>query len=187
MIVPGWVYWVAIAALAAAVFGQQARVANAKRETSEVRAEFDRIARERAEDLAKYRQEKADLAAAHAAAQQETVDEYQKKLRLANDRVNERSAMVGRLRAQLADFATLGRTPGDTDTAVIQRAGDRLQALGGLLDEGIGLVAEGAAPDAERNVQIKMQRGRHGKTPFAQRQPDRESCPDAQTTPGQLS
>lgn len=156
MIVPGWVYWVAIAALAAAVFGQQARVANAKRETSEVRAEFDRIARERAEDLAKYRQEKADLAAAHAAAQQETVDEYQKKLRLANDRVNERSAMVGRLRAQLAEFASVRRESGETDSAVLQRAGDKLEALRGLLDEGIELVAEGAAHTERRDAEVAL-------------------------------
>lgn len=156
MIVPSWVYWVAIAALAAAVFGQQTRVANAKRETSAVRAEFDRIGRERAEDLAKYRQEKADLAAAHAAAQQETVDEYQKKLRLANDRVNERSAMVGRLRAQLAEFASISRTPADSDSAVLQRAGDRLQTLGGLLAEGSELLAEGVAIIERRDAEVKL-------------------------------
>ena len=159
MIVPSWVYWVAIAALGAVVFGQQARVANAKRETSEVRAEFDRIGRERAEDLAKYRQEKADLAAAHAAAQQETVDEYQKKLRLANDRINERSTMVGRLRAQLTEFAAVSRKPGETDSAVLQRAGDKLATLRGLLVQGAELVAEGANIVERRDAEVALLAG----------------------------
>lgn len=156
MIVPSWVYWVAIAALAAAVFGQQARVSNAKREIAGLRADVAEEMRERAEDLAKYRQEKADLAAAHAAAQQETVDEYQKKLRLANDRVNERSAMVGRLRAQLVEFSAISRTPADSDSAVLQRAGDRLQTLGGLLAEGSELLAEGVAIIERRDAEVTL-------------------------------
>ena len=159
MIVPSWVYWVAIAALGAVVFGQQARVANAKRETAEVRAEFDRIARERAEDLANYRQEKAELAAAHAVAQQETVDAYQKKLLVANDRINERSAMVGRLRAQLAEFASISRTPADSDSAVLQRAEHRLQAVGSLLVQGAELVAEGANIVERRDAEVALLAG----------------------------
>lgn len=159
MIVPSWVYWVAIAALAAAVFGQQARVSNAKREIAELRADVAEEMRERAEDLAKYRQEKADLAAAHAAAQQETVDEYQKKLRLANDRVNERSAMVGRLRAQLAEFAAISRTPADSDASVLQRTEHRLQAVGSLLVEGAELAAAGASIVERRDAEVALLAG----------------------------
>ena len=156
MIVPSWVYWMAIAALAAAVFGQQTRVANAKRETSAVRAEFDRIGRERAEDLAKYRQEKADLAAAHAAAQQETVDEYQKKLLVAQGRINQRDVLIGRLRADQANLTSVRRGPDETDASVLQRTEHRLQAVGSLLVEGAGLVAEGANLVERRDAEVAL-------------------------------
>jgi len=154
MIVPGWVYWIAIAALAAAVMGQQARVANAKRETAEVRAEIDREKRERAEDLAAYRAEKAAVAAEHAANQQGLTDDFQKRLLLAQDERNRRDVLIGRLRAQIATFTTISRTPGESDTAVIERAADRLKTLGGLLDEGVGLVAEGAAIVGRRDAEV---------------------------------
>lgn len=159
MIVPSWVYWVGIAALAAAVFGQQTRVANAKRETSEVRAEFDRIGRERAEDLAKYRQEKADLAAAHAAAQQETVDEYQKKLLVVQGRINQRDVLIGRLRADQANLTSVRRGADETDASVLQRTEHRLQAVGSLLVEGAGLVAEGANLVERRDAEVELLAG----------------------------
>lgn len=159
MIVPSWVYWVVIAALTAAVFGQQARVANAKRETSEVRAEFDRIGRERAEELAKYRQEKADLAAAHAAAQQETVDEYQKKLLVAQGRINQRDVLIGRLRADQANLTSVRRGADETDASVLQRTEHRLQAVGSLLVEGAGLVAEGANLVERRDAEVELLAG----------------------------
>ena len=159
MIVPSWVYWVVIAALTAAVFGQQARVANAKRETSEVRAEFDRIDRERAEELAKYRQEKADLAAAHAAAQQETVDEYQKKLLVAQGRINQRDVLIGRLRADQANLTSVRRGPDETDASVLQRTEHRLQAVGSLLVQGAELAAEGASIVERRDAEVALLAG----------------------------
>jgi 3-methyladenine DNA glycosylase/8-oxoguanine DNA glycosylase len=63
MIVPSWMYWVAIAALGAAVLGQQVRVSNAQRATAQLRLEYETEMRGRAEDLAKYREEKAAIAA----------------------------------------------------------------------------------------------------------------------------
>lgn len=154
MIVPGWVYWIAIAALAAAVMGQQARVANAKRETAEVRAEIDREKRERAEDLAAHRAEKAAVAAEHAANQQGLTDDFQKRLLLAQDERNRRDVLIGRLRAQIATFTTISREPGDTDASVIERATDRLQAVGGLLASGAELVAEGAGIVRRRDAEV---------------------------------
>lgn len=175
MIVPSWVYWVAIAALAAVVLGQQARVANAKRETAEVSAAIDKEKRERAEDLAAYRQEKADLAAAHAANQQGLTDDFQKKLLLAQDERNRRDVLIGRLRAQISTFATVDRQPGDSDAVVIERAGDKLKTLGGLLASGAELVGEGAGIVQQRDAEVAAL--------LEQVRVDRQACSAQRTSP----
>lgn len=154
MIVPSWVYWLAIAGLGAALLGQQVRVGNAKRETLALQLQYEKEQRGRADDLAKYRQEKAAIAAAHAASQQELTDAFQTKLRLAQDERNRRDVLIGRLRAQLADYTTIRREPGDTDTAVIERASDRLKTVGGLLASGAELVAEGAGIVQRRDAEV---------------------------------
>lgn len=154
MIVPSWMYWVAIAALGAAVLGQQVRVSNAQRATAQLRLDYEKEQRGRADDLAKYREEKATIAATHATNQQELTDAFNKKLRLAQDAVNERSALVGRLRGQLASYTTLDRTSGAPDAVIIERATHRLATLGGLFDEGLGLVAEGAAHLERRDAEV---------------------------------
>jgi hypothetical protein len=152
--IPAWVYWLALAGLGAALLGQQVRLGNAKRETMVLQLQYEKEQRGRADDLAKYREEKAAIAATHATNQQELTDAFNKKLRLAQDAVNERSALVGRLRAQLASYTTLDRTSGAPDAAVIQRAADRLQAVGTLLAEGVELAAEGAAVVQRRDAEV---------------------------------
>lgn len=156
MIVPSWVYWVAIAALGAVVFGQQARVANAKRESLALQLQYEKEQRGRADDLAKFRQEKAAIAAAHATSQQELTDDFQKRLRLAQDERNRRDVLIGRLRGQLAEYTTIHRAPGESDTAVIERAADRLKAVGGLLASGAELVAEGASLIEQRDAEVAL-------------------------------
>lgn len=155
-VIPSWVYWVIIAALGALVFTQQTRIEKVKRETAELRSAYDKQGRERAEELANYKDEKAKIAAEHAAAQQGITDDFQKQLRAAQDRLNERSALVGRLRAQIASYTSISRTPGETDAVVIQRATDRLQAVGSLLAEGTELVAEGASIVERRDAEVAL-------------------------------
>jgi hypothetical protein len=159
MIVPSWVYWLAIAGVASLVVGQEARVQSLKADIANIGAERDKEARARAEDLANYRSEKADLARQHATQQQETVDAYQEKLRLAQGNIARRDQLIGGLRKQLAAYATVDRTPGESDTAVIQRATDRLQTLAGLLAEGAGLVAEGTTIVERRDAEVALLAG----------------------------
>lgn len=173
MIVPSWVYWLAIAGLGAALLGQQVRVGNAKRETLALQLQYEKEQRGRADDLAKFRQEKAAIAAAHATSQQELTDDFQKRLRLAQDERNRRDVLIGRLRAQLADYTTISRTPGESDTAVIERAADRLKAVGGLLAEGAELVAEGAVIVERRDAEVALLAG--------QVRVDRAACEPSQS------
>ena len=154
-IVPSWVYWIAIAALGAAVAGQEARVQITKTNTEKVRREWseDREARHAA--ALRLVEFNAKLQSEHAAAQQESEDAFNKEKLALERRVRDGSATAQWLRSQLAAYTARGGAGGETDAAACERAQHRLAQVGELLAEGVELLVEGRGIVERRDAEVK--------------------------------
>lgn len=153
-LIPDWAYWVAIAALAAAVGVQQVRVANLKADVAQVEkardgetAARERAAREHADKL-------RDLQARHAEEQQQKETDYETKLAKLEKDKRADAAVAGQLRDKLAAFAARSQQPGETDTAAVERYANRLGIVSGLLAESIDLVTEGRSVIERRDAEV---------------------------------
>lgn len=156
MILPTWWPLAAGAALVTVIGVQQVRVANLKTDvaTLEQVAARDDAARQKAARLDA--DEKRALQAQHAAQQQENTDAFTIKLTaLQAARAADASTVVG-LRRDLASYAARGGRAGETDAARASRAEDRLAALAGLLDQGIGLVGESRGVVGQRDAEVAV-------------------------------
>lgn len=153
-LIPRWVYAAVIAALLAAVGVQQIRVANGATELAqEKQARSDEKA-ERAQMALNHTRSIAKLQADHAFNQQVKEQDYAaKQKKLAAARAAD-AVIVGELRDTIAVFAAGDRRPGEPDAVALQRARDRLEIVGGLLAEGVGLVTEGKGIIAGRDAEV---------------------------------
>lgn len=156
MIIPDRFYQIAIAALLVAVGLQQVRIAHAHTQlalTKQDHAEvLSRISELTSESLA------AALAAqsAHATQTQENENAFRKlQTSAAAAAVSERAA-VQRLRDRSAAYSHVVAAPGETCPATVQRAGDRLDALGALAVEGDGLLQEARELIRQRDGEVTL-------------------------------
>ena len=155
--VPRWVWWLGGIVLVAGALGvQEFRIAKIEAELADTkgtlateRANADRAAREWAE-------QKAVLQAQHAADQQELQDDWTREKARMDERRRTDAADLARLRNKLAAFTARGGDAGQADAAPVERAADRLEALGGLFAEGLELLVEGRDIVERRDAEVKL-------------------------------
>lgn len=95
------------------------------------------------------------MQAAHAKAQQENVNAYEKKLAVLDGRRRAAAGDVERMRQQFAAFAARDRDQAASDTVACQRIADRSAVLAGLAAEGRELLYEGRLVVEQRDAQIE--------------------------------
>lgn len=155
-IIPDWVYWIAIAALTAAVGAQQLRVANAQTELAEEQRARAEETSGRMQVALAYTGELRLRESQHAAETQQKAEAYESQIAAAKTAGAADRADAKRVRGQLAAFTTGGRRSGETDAAACQRAQDRLPRVGALLAEGIGLEAESRELIRQRDAEVTL-------------------------------
>jgi hypothetical protein len=170
-LIPPQFYWIAIAALTVVVGVQEVRVQRAQAETSKVKLDFATDQAQRQEVARKLIEENGRLQTEHAAKQQELETRYAKQKTDYENRRRADAATVGRLRDQLATYTARGDAPDHTEPVACQRAGDRLEALGGLFAEGVELVVEGRGIVERRDAEVIRLLGQIGA--------DRAACSPA--------
>lgn len=140
--IPDRVYQVAIFVLLCAVGAQQVRVANSHTELADARRSHADVAAQIAGLTARSLAATLTTLSAHAKETQENENAYRKlQTAAAASGVSERAA-VQRLRDGAATFNRVVTEPGETCPATLERAGDRLAAVGSLATEGDGLLQE---------------------------------------------
>lgn len=160
-LIPSWVYWIVIGALLVGLGAQEIRAAGLRADVSAAATALAKEKTARAEEttqratlaLANANQIK-QLQADHAAAQQAKENQYATRIKeLEADRRADAATTV-RLRNTIATYTARDRRPGETDTAAADRYADRLALVGGLLSEGVDLVAESRAVIAQRDIEV---------------------------------
>lgn len=153
---PWWIVGAAGAALVTVIGFQHVRIADLKVDvaTLEKNAAGDRA--DRATLVADHRKEMAEVRELHTKAQQEKDDAFTTKLNTLQAARAADAVLTGSLRRDLATYAARGSRAGETDAARADRAEDRLAALAGLLDEGIGLATEGRDVVGRRDAEVKV-------------------------------
>lgn len=154
MLIPDRFYQIALAVLLVGIGIQQVRIEHAHTEiasTKQANAEvMGRISELTSKALT------AALAAqtVHATQTQENENAFRKlQTSAAAAVVSERTA-VQRLRDRSAAYSLIAASPGETCPATVQRAGDRLEALGSLAVEGDGLLQEARELVRRRDSEI---------------------------------
>lgn len=153
-LIPAWVYWIVIACLGLAVGGQQLRVsglqvdiATEKQSRSDENADRFRVAMQ-------WQQYVDDKETAHTIAQQTKDNEYAKAYKKWEaDRAID-TANANRLRGTIETFAAISRRPGESDAAFIERIGNRLKTIGGLLAGGADMVTESLGIIERRDLEV---------------------------------
>lgn len=95
------------------------------------------------------------LQAKHATDQQSLENQYAKNIADLAARRAADLAENGRLRGTIATYTASDRRPGETDTAALERAEDRLAVVGQLLEQGVGLLIEGRGVVEGRDAEVK--------------------------------
>lgn len=174
-LIPAQAYWIVIAALVTGIGVQQYRVSSLKGDVKTAGADLDKERAARTAERNARVQAALDHSDAmrklqkhHAEAQKTKDDDYAEKLAQAETDRRAGAATADRLRSQLAAYTASGRRPGESDAAAAGRCADRLQAVGGLLGAGLGLVEEGRAIIARRDAEVARLAG--------QVQIDRAAC-----------
>ncbi|RRH80127.1 hypothetical protein EH244_31105 [Variovorax beijingensis] len=174
-IVPSWL-WALLLALALAVAGiERTQVLKARADVSmaqkavsdeklDRQAENTRRALAALEDL----QRVVAMQAAHAKAQKENVDAYEKKLAALDGRRRSAAGNAERMRQQFADFAARDRDQAASDPAACQRVADRSAVLGGLAARGRELLERGRFVVEQRDAEVRLLLGtlRNDRTLF---------------------
>ena len=150
-----------LVALAIAIlFGgaQTVRLSSAQKTLAETvavharqRADAEAAAREA--ELANHR-----AALAHAEQQQTIVAQYETKLRAITDARRADSEQLARVRKSLAEYASGGRLPAESDSDAVRRLADRVVVLGRLLEEGAGLVDASVELVERRDAEVTLLR-----------------------------
>jgi hypothetical protein len=159
--VPSWL-WALLLALALAVAGvERTQVLKAKADVSKAQkavsdekldrqAENTRRALAALEDL----QRVLAMQAAHAKAQQENVNAYEKKLAALDGRRRAAADDADRMRNRFADFAARDRDQATSDPAACQRVADRSAILGDLAARGRELLERGRIVVEGRDAEV---------------------------------
>ncbi|RSZ40251.1 hypothetical protein EJO66_08955 [Variovorax beijingensis] len=162
-IVPSWL-WALLLALALAVAGvERTQVLKARADVSKAQkavsdekldrqAENTRRALAALEDL----QRVLAMQAAHAKAQKENVDAYEKKLAVLDGRRRAAAGDAERMRQQFAAFAARDRGQAASDPAACQRIADRSTVLGDLAARGAELLRSGRFIVEQRDAEVEL-------------------------------
>jgi hypothetical protein len=155
-LIPPWVYAAGLAAVVA-VFGvQELRIAKLKAEVAQAQAlaADERAMREKA--AREYVEAVAGIRAEHAAKQQELEDAWTNERKAFEVRRAADSRQLDRLRNQIAAFTTPRPAPdGGAGPAPDLDQADRLTTIGQLLEESLGLLAEGRGLVERRDAEVK--------------------------------
>lgn len=155
----GYVWWIvgiAFAAVLALAGVQTVRLADTKADLANEKTVRIAETNSRLQAALDHKAAISKLEAAHAAAQQLKENEYvANKARLESERLAA-VADAGRLRSKLAAFTASGIRPGEAIASAYQRAADRLQVVGGLLDESIDLEAESRSIIKRRDAEVDL-------------------------------
>lgn len=162
-IVPSWL-WALLLAFALAVAGiERTRVLKATADVSKAQkalsdekldrqAENTRRAVAALEDL----QRVLAMQAAHAKAQQENVNAYEKKLAALDELRRAAAGDAERMRKQFADFAARDRNEATGDPAACQRVKDRSAVLASLAARGAELLRSGRVIVEQRDAEVAL-------------------------------
>ncbi|WP_062362188.1 hypothetical protein [Variovorax paradoxus] len=160
-IVPSWL-WALLLALALGVTGiERTQVLKAKADVSRVQkavsdekldrqAENTRRALAALEDL----QRVLAMQAAHAKAQQENVDAYEKNMAVLDGHRRAAAGDAERMRKQFAAYASRDRDQAASDPAACQRVEDRSAVLGDLAARGAELLRNGRLIVEQRDAEL---------------------------------
>jgi len=161
--VPTWL-WALLLALALAAAGiERTQVLKARADVSEAQkalsdekldrqADNNRRALAALEDL----QRVLAMQAAHAKAQQENFNAYEKKLAALDGRRRAAADDAQRMRKQFAGFAARDRNEATGDPAACQRVADRSAILGDLAARGAELLRRGRIIVEQRDAEVEM-------------------------------
>jgi hypothetical protein len=152
---PEWVYWIVISALLAFMGVQQLRIGDLKVDVAGLETKAATELSLRLNAALVHTKAMKDLGAQHAQTQQTKEDTYNAELSKLQARNTVAAANTQRLQSKLAAYTASGRRAGETDTAAIERFQSRLQVVGGLLEEGIGLLEEGRFVIEGRDLEVK--------------------------------
>ncbi|BEP50505.1 hypothetical protein [Variovorax sp. V116] len=162
-IVPSWL-WALLLVLALAVIGlERTQVLKARADVSKAlkavsdekldrQAENTRRALAALEDL----QRVLAMQAAHAKAQQENVNAYEKKLAVLDGRRRAAAGDAERMRKQFADFAARDRDQAASDPAACQRVADRSAVLAAMAARGRELLERGRLVVEGRDNEVQL-------------------------------
>lgn len=184
-LIPSWAYALAVALLLAVVVTQEVRVTSLKVSlaAAEVEAAGQREAREverrqRFEILAAHREELSKIQAAHAAVQQENENVWTQKRLALEARTRDDAAQLDRLRKRLSTYTARGGRTGAPDAAPAVDQADRLEGVGRLFDESLGLLVEGRRLLEQRDAEVERLLG--------QIEADRNACQMGDKKPSAL-
>ena len=162
-IVPSWL-WALLLALALAVAGvERTEVLKARADVSKAQKavsdeKLDRQAENTRRALAALDDLQRVLAmqAAHAKAQQENVNAYEKKLAVLDGRRRAAAGDAERMRQQFAAFAARDRDQAASDPAACLRIADRSAVLGDLAARGRELLERGRIVVEGRDNEVQL-------------------------------
>jgi hypothetical protein len=154
-LIPNWVYWIIIGCMAALMGVQQLRIGDLKVDVASLETKAATELSLRLNAALVHTKAMKDLGAQHAQTQQTKEDKYNDELSKLKDRNTVAAADTKRLQSKLAAYTASGRRAGETDAAAIERFQSRLQVVGGLLEEGIGLLEEGRFVIEGRDLEVK--------------------------------
>ena len=153
-IIPSWVYWIAIGVLTAGIGAQQMRVSGLKADIAEEKLSRTNETNERLGLVISHYDAIEKIKSRHAVDQQQREQVYAKTISALKTDAGRNAADAGRLRNSLAEYAASYRKPGDTDTAALGRAADRLAIVSTLLAEGLELEAESREVIQRRDAEV---------------------------------
>ena len=162
-IVPSWL-WTLLLAIALAVAGiERTQVLKARADVSKAQKAFsdeklDRQAESTRRALAALEDLQRVLAmqAAHAKAQEENVNVYEKKLAVLDGRRRAAAGDAERMRKQFAAFAARDRDQAASDPTACQRLADRSAVLGDLAARGAELLRSGRIIVEQRDAEVEL-------------------------------
>jgi hypothetical protein len=102
------------------------------------------------------------MQAAHAKAQQENVNAYEKKLAALDGRRRAAAGDAERMRQQFAAFAARDRDQAASDPAACQRVADRSAVLADLASRGAELLRSGRIIVEQRDTEVELLLGTVG-------------------------
>lgn len=166
-LVPRWVFVLVIAALTVGFIVEDRRHNATRAELAEAKVAAAKLEADQKQALLDHANEKLALVGQHNAAVAAAEKTYGEKLAAADVRARSDAAAVGRLRKQVADYASRGGTCQPT-TPVPDGGKSAAEVLGGLLAESLELLEEGRYLHELRDAEMSLL--------FEQIDADRAAC-----------